>query len=290
MFKDIFGKTRQKLGLHIHTTLSDGKYAPDVTAKIYKEAGYDAIALTDHWYFGEAKELGGLPIISGCEYNIGFVDCNEGVYHILALFCESEPKGIEKTDSPQAIIDKIHEVGGLCVLAHPAWSLNTPEMIKTLRGVDATEIYNAVSGINFSRRADSSLIVDMLAMQGYFYPLLATDDCHYYEEGDCTNSYIMVECESLGREELMQAIREKKFYATQGPEIHLTRVGDAFRVDCSEVCEIVFMSNASFSHRTFVGEALTSAEYKPRHPHETYIRAYVVDKNGKYAWTNCVKI
>ncbi len=290
MFKDIFGKTRQKLGLHIHTTLSDGKYAPEVTAKIYKDAGYDAIALTDHWHFGEAQEIGGLPILSGCEYNIGFVDCNEGVYHILALFCEREPKNIEKTDSAQQIIDKIHSAGGLAVLAHPAWSLNTPEMMKSLRGIDATEIYNAVSGCNFSRRADSSLIVDMLAMQGYFYPLLATDDCHYYIDGDCANSYIMVECETVEHEDIIKAIREEKFYATQGPEIHLTRVGDSFRVDCSEVSEIVFMSNACFSRRTFVGDALTSAEYTPRYPHETYIRAYVTDKDGKQAWSNCIKI
>lgn len=290
MFKDIFGKTRQKLGLHIHTTLSDGKYAPEESAKIYKDAGFDAIALTDHWHFGEPQEIGGLPIFSGCEYNIGFVDCAEGVYHILALFCQREPSDIKKTDSAQEILDKIHSAGGLAVLAHPAWSLNTPEMISSLRGIDATEIYNAVSGCNFSRRADSSLIVDMLAMQGHFYPLLATDDCHYYTEGDCTNAYIMVECDSLEREDIIRSIREKRFYATQGPEIHLSRTGDTFRVDCSEVREIVFMSNACFSRRTFVGEALTSAEYTPRYPHETYIRAYVVDRQGKYAWSNCIKI
>ena len=290
MIRDMFGKTRQKLGLHIHTTLSDGKYAPEETAKIYREAGYDAIALTDHWHYGGEQEIGGLPIISGCEYNVGFVDCNEGVYHILALFCKREPSNIEKNDPPQEIIDKIHAAGGLAVLAHPAWSLNTPEMMKALRGIDATEIYNAVSGCNYSRRADSSLIVDMLGMQGYFYPLLATDDCHYYIDGDCTNAYIMVESDSVEREALIRAIREERFYATQGPEIHLSRVGDVVRVDCSEVREIVFMSNACFSHRTFVGEALTSAEYTPRYPHETYIRAYVVDKDGKCAWSNCIRI
>ena len=167
MVKDLFGKTRIKLGLHIHTTRSDGKYAPEVTAQIYKEAGYDAIALTDHWVYGEADEICGLPILSGAEYNIGFVDCNEGVYHILSLMCEREPS-VNKDFSAQQIIDAIAEAGGISVLAHPAWSLNTPEMIKELRGFDATEIYNAVSDINFSRRGDSTLIVDMLGMQGYF--------------------------------------------------------------------------------------------------------------------------
>ena len=48
MYKDIFGKTRQKVGLHIHTTNSDGRATPEESAEIYKAHGYDAIAFTDH--------------------------------------------------------------------------------------------------------------------------------------------------------------------------------------------------------------------------------------------------
>ncbi len=291
MYKDIFGKNRIKLGLHIHTSLSDGSLSPEEAAQRYKAAGYDAVAFTDHRICGEEKQIEGLFVLSGAEYDVGYVDCNEGVYHILALMCECDPlPDGKKRSSPQEVIDAIHAAGGLAVLAHPAWSLNTPEMIKALRDVDATEIYNAVSDYGFSRRGDSSLVVDMMAMQGYFYPLLATDDCHYYEDGDCCNSYIMAECESVCREEIMAAIKEGRFYASQGPEIHLSRKGDTFRVDCSPVSEIVFMSNACFSHRTFSGEDLTSAEYTPRYPHESYIRAYVTDANGKRAWSNCIKI
>lgn len=290
MYTDIYGKNRIKLGLHIHTTVSDGKCTPEEAAQRYKDAGYDAVALTDHWVYGEADEICGLPILAGCEYNVGFIDGAEGVYHVLALMCEKEPDLIKGECTVQEVVDEIHRCGGLAVLAHPAWSLNTPDMIKKIKGVDATEIYNAVSNCGFSRRADSSLVVDMLAMQGIFYPLLATDDCHFYTEGDCCNSYIMVECDSLDRASLMKAIKEKRFYASQGPEIHLSRKGDSFRVDCSEVSEIVFMSNVCYSKRVFTGEDLTYAEYTPRHPHETYIRAYVTDKYGRMAWTNCLQI
>ena len=100
----------------------------------------------------------------------------------------------------------------------------------------------------------------------------------------------MAECSSVDRLSIMNAIKQGKFYATQGPEIHLTQKGDVFRVDCSEAREIVFMSNACYSKRVFTGEALTSAEYTPRYPHETYIRAYVVAKDGKKAWSNPIKI
>ena len=46
MFTDIHGTRRLKLGFHTHTTRSDGKKTPEEVARIYKEAGYDAIALT----------------------------------------------------------------------------------------------------------------------------------------------------------------------------------------------------------------------------------------------------
>ena len=63
MYTDILGKKRMKLGLHIHTTESDGHKTPDEAAKIYKDAGYDAIALTDHWKVCEPTERSGLRII-----------------------------------------------------------------------------------------------------------------------------------------------------------------------------------------------------------------------------------
>ena len=48
MIKDTFGNKWYKLGLHIHTTVSDGVVSPEESAHIYKENGFDAIAFTDH--------------------------------------------------------------------------------------------------------------------------------------------------------------------------------------------------------------------------------------------------
>ena len=74
MFKDMNGDNRYKVGLHTHTTLSDGRVSPEEAAKIYKAAGYDALAITDHWKYYPEGELEGLLIISGCEYNMGASD------------------------------------------------------------------------------------------------------------------------------------------------------------------------------------------------------------------------
>lgn len=191
------------------------------------------------------------------------------------------------------IIDVIHSVGGLAVLAHPAWSLNTPAMIKELHGFDAIEIYNTVSGKGLSRRPDASLIIDMLASDGLILPLFAADDSHYYGTNgwhdECT-SFIMVECDSTDMNEIKKAIQSGNFYASTGPEIHLRVIDGTAIVDSSEVSEIVFMSNFSISpDRVFTGDGITHAEYKP-YPDETFIRAFVTDKNGNQAWSNCIKL
>ena len=146
MYTDLLGKKRMKLGLHTHTNLSDGQKSPEQAAEIYRKAGYDLIALTDHWIVSEEKVLSGLRTISGCEYNIGGNDTKKGVFHIVALGLQRDP-GLSHDADPQTIIDQITAAGGIAVLAHPAWSLNSVEQVKPLRGFAATEIYNTVSGM-----------------------------------------------------------------------------------------------------------------------------------------------
>lgn len=284
---DLFDKPRFKVNLHTHTSLSDGQRTPAEVAQRYRAEGYDAIALTDHWFFGDGEETDSFTILSGAEYNIGGNDTRDGVYHIVAVGAK-RPPSVAKDMPVQKIIDAVRKAGGLAILAHPAWSLNTPEEIMQLKNIDATEIYNSASGVHMSRRADSSLIVDVLASRGMILPLLATDDAHYYDNDACV-SWIMVEAADNTREYLLPAIRAGKFYATQGPEIHLLREDDGLTVKCSPCREIIFHSNYAWSKRIFTGDALTEAHYKPREK-ECYIRAEVVDADGKRAWSNIIPI
>ena len=284
---DLFGKQRLKINLHTHTTLSDGKKSPDEVLARYREEGYDAVALTDHWYYGKSGEFDGMTILSGGEYNIGGSDCRNGVFHIVGFGMTREPS-VTLSMTAQQLIDAIHDAGGLVDLAHPAWSLNTLEQILPLAHVDVTEIYNTVSGLGMSRRADSSLIVDMLASAGRVYPLIAADDAHYYTGDECV-SWIMAEAEVNSRESILDAIRNGRFSATQGPEIHMTQENDEFVVRCTPASEIVFFSNLVWTPRAFTGDGITEARYKPRNG-ECFLRAEVKDKNGKRAWTNIVTL
>lgn len=289
MYTDILGKKRYKINLHTHTTVSDGRRTPEEAAKIYREAGYDAIALTDHWIFSPECEIAGLKILSGVEYNLPDENTRDGLFHVVAVGMSHNPE-IPNSSSltEQDLIDSIHSAGGLAILAHPAWSLNTPEQILKFHGFDATEIYNSVSEAHMSRRPDSSLIVDMLGAKGCLMPLLAVDDAHYYD-GDACRGFIMLEAESLEQNDVVSAIRDGRFYASQGPEVHLLRDGDDFVVRCSPAEEIVFFSDGVWSPRVFVGSGLTEARYTPR-SFETFIRAEITDKDGKRAWSCSIPI
>ncbi len=297
MYTDILGKTRVKLGLHQHSTRSDGQLTPEEVAALYREAGYDAIALTDHWLYGEADCLSGLAILPGAEYHVGALDATEGVYHILCLFADRAPDLDRNkhfaTATPQSLIDAIHAAGGLAVLAHPAWSLNTTERVRALKGLDGVEIFNTVS--RNTARDDASLLVDLYATNGMYFPLFAADDFHYSDKstpsGLDPTAFIMVECDSVEPVALKQAILEGRFYASTGPEIHLRREGDTFLLDCSPCQRVCFHSNSVSSRggRTQYGEGITHATYTPQ-PCERYIRASVTDAEGRMAWSSIVTI
>ena len=285
MITDKFGDRYYKLGLHQHTTLSDGRKTPEEVAREYKLDGYDAIALTDHWVYGEGGEIEGLHIIPGCEYNVGGNETITGVWHILCLFANENPM-IPRDAMPQTVVDAINEKGGIAVLAHPAWSVNTPEDLVNLKGAIATEIYNAVSDAGQSMRPYSDYYVDLCANKGNYPLILATDDAHAYNGKDNRLGFIMVKADELTDKALSEAIRRGDFYATEGPYLHVERQGDKLIIDTSP-CEIIgTLSNLSWDRdRVLRGEDVTHFEYDLRQ-NEKWVRVEARDKNGKKAWSN----
>lgn len=288
MYTDKSGKTWYKVGLHVHTTLSDGNKTPEEVAKIYKKADFDAIAITDHWKYHGEGEIEGLKIISGCEYNLGVADTIEGVMHIVSIGTKNEPE-ITKESTRQDVIDAINNAGGMAVLAHPYWSLNTVEDVKALNGFSMLEIYNTVSDVDQSTRPYSGYLVDVLANQGIVFPLTATDDAHYYNEfDDATKSYIMVNAKSNSTDDILDAIKNKNFYASQGPRLYVKREGDRIIADSSECVLIKILSNSSFARPSAIrGNGLTHFEYTPKE-WDKWVRIEVRDESGNYAWSNII--
>lgn len=279
--------------LHMHTNRSDGRLAPEEAIAMYEQGGYDFIAVTDHWvYHDGGKTEKGMLLLSGCEYDVG-EDVVEGLYHIVSIGAHEKPQIAKREDlGPQEIIDAINASGGLAILAHPAWSLNSPETVRKMHGIFGTEIYNTTCSYacSFSNaRPYSGIFVDQLAARGILLPCVASDDAHRYDM-DPMKSYVMVHAKAKTAEAIMEALRAGNFYATQGPEISMVIEHGIAKVRCSPASYVIFHSNAAWNpQRVTMGEHITEASCTIK-PNETFIRAEVVDAQGRMAFTSPVKV
>lgn len=73
-----------KGNMHMHTTESDGVLDPVEAIGVYREAGYDFIAITDHRRVGHLWQDDDFLILPGVEWDTGDVR-NAPVYHILGI-------------------------------------------------------------------------------------------------------------------------------------------------------------------------------------------------------------
>ncbi|MDO4285907.1 MAG: CehA/McbA family metallohydrolase [Eubacteriales bacterium] len=289
--------------LHMHTTRSDGALSPEEAIAVYKAAGYDFIALTDHRQPSRLVEESDFLQLPGVEWDTGDND-RAPVFHIVGVGMEREchvsygnGKGEEGgrgvMPDPQALIDAVREAGGLAILAHPAWSLMDPADIGRLSGLSGAEIYNTVSGLPMNaRRADSSQYIDLWAAKGIYLPCMAADDSHRYT-GEQARSYLMVNAEELTAQAILRAIADGNFYASQGPRFeNISFDWEKGTVDvfCSPDTEtVVFCSNAAWS-----GERVQRPENGMVHyrmtPIEHYLRVELIDKEGRMAWSSPVAV
>ncbi len=286
---DKSGRRWYKGNLHTHTTRSDGRLIPEAVVSLYREKGYDFLALTDHWSLSRTEEREDILLLSGCEYDVG-ATVQEGIYHIVGIGMESPP-ALRRSPSltAQKIIDGIRAVGGIAILAHPAWSLNRPEEAAKLTDLAGTEIYNSVSGLPWNVRPYSGAFVDQMASRGVFLNCMAADDAHFYQ-GDETLSYLMVRAEEHSPAALLDALRRGDFYATQGPEFSLRQEGIRILVDCTPVKSVAFFTDTVWAgDRATCGEAVTHAEYRIK-PTDTFVRVELTDSQGKQAWSSCLRV
>lgn len=275
--------------LHMHTARSDGALSYEEAIGLYEKGGYDFVAVTDHWVVSEAATTpGGMILLSGCEYNVGRI-VRDGIYHIVGIGMKEAPV-LEKNDPDlhvQGIIDAIVQQGGIAILAHPAWSLNSADKVAKLHGLSGTEIFNATSGFPRNVRPYSGLFVDQLASQGMLLPCVAADDAHQYDN-DAQRGWIMLYAKEKSHDAILEAIREGNYYATEGPEMFVRREQEKLYVTCSPAQHIVFYSDDTWNpERVFSADGITEAEYTIWHQ-DSYVRIEVIGRDGKRAYSSPV--
>ncbi len=110
----------RKVQLHCHTTASDGSFRPSELLRMYKDAGYAFVFLTDHNRVTrcDVHDDDTFLALPGTEDTASRL--RPLGPHLLRLFVTTSLPG----GDPQVLIDRTAAAGGLCGLCHPSWSGN----------------------------------------------------------------------------------------------------------------------------------------------------------------------
>ena len=148
------------------------------------------------------------------------------------------PEGTTLKEGISLFNEKYQSLGNMVILNHPVWSRQTCEDAYGLRGIFAMEIYNHSSEAG-NKTGLAVTHWDYCLRRGQRLFCVATDDFHLGLE---PKGYIMVKAETLTQRAIAKAIKEGRFYASNGPEIfEFYLEGHTVVLRCSPVKTIRFI-------------------------------------------------
>jgi len=277
-----------RANLHTHTTTSDGRASPAETAELYRQAGYQVLALTDHWATNDVSGLSrdDLLVVSGMEYHPLCPAKPEGnPHHLVAI---GVPHGFDLGETERAdgnaAIRAVDAVGGLSFLAHPLWCGHRYDHYAYLSGYHGVEVYNGTCDkiARSAGDADWSYLLD----EGRVMGGLAVDDTH--GPVDRFNGWVWLRLKELTSSAVVDALRKGCYYSSTGPEVSRFRVRDGVvEIACSPA-EFIYLSAQTYHGARYRAEPGESVQQWtcPVGKDWAYVCAIVVDHTGRKAWTN----
>ncbi len=292
-----------KGNLHCHTTRSDGKTSPEELIRYYYDHGYDFLALTDHLRYNHENFAPELPIVivPGMEHDTAPFESGSGfrVFHTVCIGPSVEdgngivhderfPHSFAQGQEPyQPELDEFHRKNNLTIYCHPQWSGTYTRHFEKLEGNFALEVWNSGCARACDMDRDAACWDELLGQGKRIYGV-AGDDCHGLE--DACYGWVMVRAEK-NLNAILAALKNGEFYASCGPEIYDFYVdGTTAVVECSPAAKVRFHADMHPTRMVTDPQGLlTRAEFDlNRWPGEynRYLRAVVIDNQGRYAWTN----
>ena len=279
-----------RANLHTHTTNSDGAFSPEEIIEMYRGAGYDVLAFTDHRKTNPVSTYDGkgMTLISGIELHP--VGPHNFPWHILAV---GVPEDFPHTHpaTGQEAVNLASAAGAAVFCAHPYWCGFTPEDVMTLDRILGIEVYN--TSTRYIGKELNMYCWDSCLDAGKEYTAIAVDDIH--SKRDFCGGWTMICAESNSKEDVIKALKQGYFYSSQGPEFSKIAVHD-------NILEAEFTSCAS---AVLVGRGCTGrmiAIENPEGPGTSsevsrieidlkncpakLFRIQLRDAQGKYAWSN----
>lgn len=175
-------------GLHAHSDRSDGALPPHEVARRYRTAGYDFLAVTDHF-----RAVHGYPVtdtrdsrqqefttLLGAELHAPGPELATE-WHLVAVGLPLDFAPLQPGETGPQLARQAWAVGAFIGIAHPAASLLTLTDADTLDAAHAVETHNELA--TREDRADSWPFYDMLLARGRRLSAYAADDAHF-QPGD----------------------------------------------------------------------------------------------------------
>jgi len=289
-----------RCALHAHTTNSDGELSPELLARHYERAGFDVLAITDHWVRTVEHSTAKLLVIPSAELNATLSGSGLDA-HVLALGIETDPvrPDAEFDDLPETV-GWILANGGVPYVAHTYWGGLQSGDFGACAGLVGLEVYNAGCEIEIGRGL-ASVHWDEVLETGRLLYGIAADDCHH-PGYDSARAWVWARCAERSREAVLTALREGTFYGSTSPRIHAVRVGEAaVEIRTSPVRSATLVSSPRKGARVNAGRLgyprdgailetndsgeITAARLD-RPAKARYGRVEVEDASGARAWTN----
>ncbi len=289
-----------RANLHSHTTNSDGDSPPADVVAWYRDAGYDALALTDHDLLTDPEPLralaGPMLLIRGEELSSGDVHVNGlGIGRTLA-----PAAGATVRETLQEDVDRVRAAGGVPSVNHPnfRWQVTTDDLA-AVRDLRLFEIHNAGPEVNDlggrPGHPSTEVIWDRLLTGGRPMVGIAVDDAHHFRTWgrQCSNpgrAWMMIRTPVLREGAVLRALEAGDCYATTGVTL------DALEARQGTL-ELAIRQRWDLHYRTTLigahGRVLDiqdglAVRYRLS-PDDGYVRSRVEDSDGLVAWTQALR-
>jgi hypothetical protein len=293
-----------RCALHAHTTNSDGELSPEMLVRHYDWAGYDVLAITDHWVRTASPSTDRMLVIPSAELNAHAPD-RQNDAHVLALGLEADPEIPDLDFAPLPdVVAWITENDGVPYLAHTYWSGLRTEQWEDCEGLLGIEVWNTGCELE-AGRGDSSLHWDEALERERNFFALATDDSHH-PGFDSGFAWTWVRAAEKSQAAVLDALRSGTFYGSTGPRIDAVELTDGdVTVRCSPAASVTLYTGRARGARVNAGrlgypnhgqiverdeEGLITTAKLERPFRQPYGRVEVAAADGAKAWTNALWI
>lgn len=293
---------------HTHTINSDGDSTPDEVVQWYRTHGYQFLVLTDHNFLTNVDGLNALHaaddkflVVRGEEVTAGAGGKPVHVNGLDVARLVDAYSGTTVAETLQRNVEGIRGASGVPHINHPnfGWAL-TFDDLQTTRNYKLFEVYNGhpiVNNLGGGGVPGLEEIWDRLLTSGTIVYGLATDDAHVFKDpgnpmvAGPGRGWVTVRAPRLEAGALKAALERGDFYASTGvvlDEVTATEKSLAVKVRAAGTSKyrVQFIGRGG-QVLSEVGEPSASYMFKGT---EGYVRARVLESNGRAAWVQPVVV